>query len=609
MCLGKSLRFVILVSITQDVFEAVIGIGDDEGCDMTIVSESISPRDRLAEGGATGPSEGHRPRTRPVSSRAKRVGYGLGILAAFAVLGALADWDAPEFGRHPDEAAHFITGTLVHDWAVGGFPRPPLGYALQYYARYPKVALGHWPPVFYVLQGGWYGLFGVSRASTSLLMLSLSAGFLLVLFECLRRQVSWPAALLAVGVVAVSPVFRYVGSEFLAETLVATISLGAVWCYAKYLEGGRLAPSLGFGALSALAILTKQDAIVLGAVPPLAVLFLHRWELLKDWRFYVPVVVVLAVCLPYHLLMLHTTSAAWEGLGRKSLVEKAGFLLTGLSLTGWSSVAVAALGAAAVAAAVRRSARAASLSAVLAAYALGVATVQMATPVSLDPRYKTALLPPSAFLVANAFQWLLSRDWGPTLLKAVAVAGLAGLLITDHPAYLDRKVTGYRQVVAQFANRSGLQVVLVCSDSMGDGAIVAEFRLQHPSGQFCVLRADKVLSSSTWMNQKYRLIRDNPRAIEDYLVRQPVHFVVIDDWGRDSGVHHAILAATLEAHPDRFPLIGTFPVVRSLSGHEQEGEARLYRVAATGDTRPSAIQVHIPGMPGGGNLRVSTSDF
>ena len=84
---------------------------------------------------------------------------------------------------------------------------------------------------------------------------------------------------------------------------------------------------------------------------------------------------------------------------------------------------------------------------------------------------------------------------------------------------------------------------------------------------------------------------------------------MIADWGRDSGVHHAILAATLEAHSDRFPMIGTFPIVRSLSGHEQEREARLDRVAATRDLHPRAVEVEIPGMLRGGHLKVSNSDF
>lgn len=550
-----------------------------------------------------------RSRFQAAVSDLPRLAMGFAIGSAVVAVGLMREWRHPELGRHPDEAGHFITGTLVHDWVARGMTRPPLEFGLLYYARYPKVAFGHWPPLFYVVQALWYGAFGVSRQSAVLLTAAVSGASLVVLYRWLRCRVSRAGALAAVGLVIASPVFRYSSSLLMADLLTGLFVLAALWCYARFLDAPGLGPALGFGASSALAILTKQDAIALGAVPLLAVVLLRRWRLLRDWRFYVPALVVLSVCAPLHLFAFHAVHSAWAGLSPNSPWDKAAFVASGLCLTGASSWVMVILGMLAITFGRSRSPGTTTVAAVLFAHALGYSIIQMATPVSFDPRYKTTLLPLAAFLAALGSQMILDGNWGSAPLKMVALAGLVGLLAADHPTYEDRRVTGYRQLVGHLAEPRGLQVVLVCSDSMGDGAIVSEFRLQHPSGRFCVLRADKVLSSSTWMNQKYRLIHDNPQAIEDYLVRQPVHFVMIDDWGRDSGVHHEVLAATLKAHPDRFPLIGTFPVVRSLSGHEQEGEARLYRVAATGDTRPSAIQVHIPGMPGDGNLRVSTSDF
>src|SRR2546423_1423416 len=74
-----------------------------------------------------------------------------------------------EFGSEPDEAAHFVTGLCVHDYVAAGFPGNPLGYAKKYYEHYPKVALGHWPPFFYVVQTAWTLPFGASRVSILLL--------------------------------------------------------------------------------------------------------------------------------------------------------------------------------------------------------------------------------------------------------------------------------------------------------------------------------------------------------------------------------------------------------------------------------------------------------
>src|SRR5579864_989864 len=61
-----------------------------------------------------------------------------------------SEWSGTE-----DEAAHYVTGLMVHDYIRDGLPASPLGYARRYYEHYPKVAIGHWPPVFYILQAAW----------------------------------------------------------------------------------------------------------------------------------------------------------------------------------------------------------------------------------------------------------------------------------------------------------------------------------------------------------------------------------------------------------------------------------------------------------------------
>jgi hypothetical protein len=73
-----------------------------------------------------------------------------------------------------DDASHYITGLLVHDLLTGGAWRAPLEFLKTFAAHYPGVGLGHWPPVFYVIEGVWMLLFSVSR--TSILFLSAALG-------------------------------------------------------------------------------------------------------------------------------------------------------------------------------------------------------------------------------------------------------------------------------------------------------------------------------------------------------------------------------------------------------------------------------------------------
>jgi hypothetical protein len=53
---------------------------------------------------------------------------------------------------NPDEPARIVTGLMVRDYLVHGLGQPPMAFAREYYVHYPKVALAHWPPLFYVVQ-------------------------------------------------------------------------------------------------------------------------------------------------------------------------------------------------------------------------------------------------------------------------------------------------------------------------------------------------------------------------------------------------------------------------------------------------------------------------
>jgi hypothetical protein len=534
-----------------------------------------------------------------VRRRLLLLGCYLAIVAATAATMLAAGWDRPEFGRHPDEAGHFMTGVLVYDWAASGFAVDPLEFARQFQARYPKVAMGHWPPLFYAIQAAWYGIFGVSHGAALLLTLVIGGSFLLLLFECLRRRVGLIGSALVTAFVIASPVFRYSSSLFMTDLFLALWGLAAVWAYTIYLESGSTWAALGFGGVGTLALLTKQDAAALGLIPPVCVVLLRRWDLLKDWKFYAPGVMVVVVCGPVYYVLAQYNVSAFTGVEGPSRLAKIGSLAQGLTLTGWGGGLVTVAGVATACVPGLRGPRLGLIPVVFIARAAGYCAVQLATPVSLDVRYRTALLATTAFCWALAFQALASPGrWraGP---RALALAALAAVALIGRPAYQDRQVTGYRDLVGAIRDDDGLRVVLVCSDTMGDGAIISEFRLQHPEGRFCVLRADKVLASSTWMGKNYRLKFDTPDQIEGYLNRQPVHLIVMDDWADDSSVHAEKLEALLREHPDRFVPVATYPIVRRQYGRHTVRVARLYKVAATQGLRPRAIEVDLSNLPGG----------
>ena len=97
------------------------------------------------------------------------------FLAEALLLQWLGGAYASGFGGHPDEAAHFVSSVMVHDFLVHPGAGQPMAFAQQFYLHYPKVAIGNWPPLLHGVLAVWYLLFGVSRASALVLMAVFAA--------------------------------------------------------------------------------------------------------------------------------------------------------------------------------------------------------------------------------------------------------------------------------------------------------------------------------------------------------------------------------------------------------------------------------------------------
>ena len=106
----------------------------------------------------------------------RRIGR-LALFLALMVLAIGAQWFgcayAVDPSEHGDESAHIVTGLMVRDWIASGFPRPAMAFAENYYLKYPRMALGHGPPIFYVVQAALP--FPPSRSGLLLMMAALTA--------------------------------------------------------------------------------------------------------------------------------------------------------------------------------------------------------------------------------------------------------------------------------------------------------------------------------------------------------------------------------------------------------------------------------------------------
>src|ERR1700676_2529150 len=101
-----------------------------------------------------------------------------------------------ELSGESDAPAHYITALMIRDYIAQGIPAKPLVFAKNYYLHYPKVAFGHWPPLFHVSEAAWMLVFGVSRTSVLCLVLAITALLGATLYSVVARAFgSWLAGL------------------------------------------------------------------------------------------------------------------------------------------------------------------------------------------------------------------------------------------------------------------------------------------------------------------------------------------------------------------------------------------------------------------------------
>jgi len=138
-----------------------------------------------------------------------------------------------ELGGDPDEPSHFVTGLMVGDYISALAPDSPMRFASNYYLHYPKVGLGHWPPLFYLVQAGWLLLFPASQVSVMALMAVLTAGLATMVCQAVRKELSTMEGV-AVGVLLVcTPLVQLHSRMVMAEILETALVFWATLAFKR----------------------------------------------------------------------------------------------------------------------------------------------------------------------------------------------------------------------------------------------------------------------------------------------------------------------------------------------------------------------------------------
>lgn len=502
-----------------------------------------------------------------------------------------------EFSGEGDEPAHYVTGLMVRDYLAAGMPGPAMPYAENYYLHYPKVGLGHWPPVFYVVQSAWTLVFSPSRVSVLLLMAALAALLATTLHEVVRRDFSVWAGIGAGLLMLSLPVVQQFSRMVMGETLLALLVFWAVLAYARYLDTEKWQDAAWFGLWASLAILTRGTGIVLALVPPLGVLLTRRFRLLARFSFWLPALMVLALCGPWYL---RVPGARHEAVAPYGALHFATWRLwltprVWVEMMGIVPALLVAIGLLVVAIRLWRQGSVSGKWAVVGALPVSVFFFR-AEMLAWEDRHLVESLPVLLMFLPEGVSWLLrTGPWsklsarGKTVLVALPLAALVAVNVYQAP---QKPYHGFTEVARDVLARAEFKdsVLMVSSDWLGDGMLVSEVAMREKRPGHIVLRAGKILARISFMGNSYRLLYHTPEQVMRVLEEIPVGILVMDLAPQRQYAHYRLLRETLETYRDRWELLGAYP---RGPGAAAPNRIEVYRLKGHEGRPPGKIRINM----------------
>lgn len=526
-----------------------------------------------------------------------------------------------EFGGHPDEAAHYVTGLFVRDAAVfakdyafSGFRGSPVkvfgNFVQSYHEHYPKIGLGVWPPFFYVIQGCWTLPFGVSHASLMVLMACIAGLVGVVLYSTLQEEfgpgLALTGSLLWVGL----PLVQQYAGMTMAEMLSALTMFAATLRFGRYADERKFGDAMGFGLLASCAILTKGTGLALILVPPFCIFATRRFSLLKERALWLAGGIVLILAGPWTFATRKLGEGGWEE-PHPSL----NFTIHALPYYGWKlavacGVLLAGLAVWGIVCGASGTRRGDKLHfgkwASCLALIIGVVVFQSIAPVGREARHLIPALPAVLMFAVAGMGWLKQRIavlagcnaatglvCGVVLLAFVGIPminagpgaafGSIGDSFRFSPFRLCNKDSrGFGPIAARLmsmdANGAG-KSMLISSDATGEGMFIAEVALRESHRPtHLVKRASKELATSAWGGGGYQAKYQSDEDLMGWLGSGAVGFVVVDTAipERNRRPHHLMLQRVIDAHPERFERVASEPLFRG--GEAMRGEVQAFRV-------------------------------
>ena len=236
---------------------------------------------------------------RPLSTKAPWLPAAVVILLAIPLLAH--GIRRGDFYFNDDETLHAVGGLffadVLHDWPI----TDPMHYGLRWYAHYPALGIGVWPPLVYLVEGIFFLVLGPSPVTARLAILSFALFGLYYWYRLVAKLLNQWAAVFATLLFALLPFVLIFERSVMLEVPALSLCIAATSSWLSYLESEEPKELYWFALFSALALLTKQLSIYLVLFCLLTLLTEKKLRLLRTRSMLVALGMILLLAGPFYV--------------------------------------------------------------------------------------------------------------------------------------------------------------------------------------------------------------------------------------------------------------------------------------------------------------------
>jgi hypothetical protein len=503
-----------------------------------------------------------------------------------------------ELSGYPDEPSHYVTGLMIREYLHEGHFESPVRFAEDYYLHYPKVAIGHWPPLYYLAQWLWTVVFPPTSSSELYLQAVLLAVTSTLLFTIAEGRFGiWVACLLCGVFLTLHPT-QELGSEIMSEPLLALTTLWAAWSIARYFETLGSGPLIAFVVAVELAAHTKGSGIALVGVPAAIAIGLGRKDILRSGTFWLAQLAMILILTPWQVFTLKMVSNGSDGpiSLRLALTQLWKFGPISVTMLGWPLLILVLCG---ICIAVLPGRRRDPLFVSCAITAASTFLFHCVSPSGTEERRLFMALPEALLLAPLPCLYLVE---GPRSRKLACslLFGIAAISLLTTKTAFHKTVVGYRTVAGWLLANDGRgkKAVLVASDIDGEGMLISEIAQSEPEPSMYVVRSSKLFEDCDWQRHHCILKITDPARAEQVIDSIPIRYVILDHFsGIPSSTSTELVRQMIAARPEAWILRETQAATAPGSAGHQ-GQILVYQRFGLDESDQVHISVDLHRMIG-----------